>query len=353
MVFNSSNYGFSYSDFLSFKGRKYIYGINKYSKYLSELLTVDGYIDDYSKHEEFMGKPIFKLNDLPEDACLVISCVISARPKTALEKLALKKNIRYIDYPAFSETSKGIIRNIDPVVETRADYAINKSKYNWMLDLLADEESKKTINDLIKFRLNADFSCIQEYKFRANDQYFEPFISYGNDEVFVDGGAFDGLTSLEFHKQCNKYKSIYVFEPELNNMNLSKKNLSALKRVHYHLSGLFDDNREISFDSNCGSASKISENGEQIIAVCRLDDVVKEQVTFVKLDIEGAEINALNGMKDHIINDHPKLAIAIYHSPDHFWRTPELILGLRSDYKVYVRHYTESWTETVMYFIPH
>jgi hypothetical protein len=73
---------------------------------------------------------------------------------------------------------------------------------------------------------------------------------------------------------------------------------------------------------------------------------------FIKMDLEGWELKALQGAVRHIREDHPKLAIAVYHHPSDFWRIPEFILSIRDDYDLYLRHYTEGWSETVMYFVP-
>ena len=70
------------------------------------------------------------------------------------------------------------------------------------------------------------------------------------------------------------------------------------------------------------------------------------------MDLEGWELKALAGAKKHILEDHPKLAIAVYHHPSDFWRVFEFVISLRQDYKIFLRHYTESWTETIMYFVP-
>ena len=61
---------------------------------------------------------------------------------------------------------------------------------------------------------------------------------------------------------------------------------------------------------------------------------------------------ALQGAQGHIKNGHPILAIAVYHTVSDFWRIPEYVLSLRPDYRIFLRHYTEGWSETVMYFIP-
>ena len=70
------------------------------------------------------------------------------------------------------------------------------------------------------------------------------------------------------------------------------------------------------------------------------------------MDLEGWENKALLGAKNHILQDHPKLAIAVYHSASDFWSIPQLVLGIRNDYDVYLRHYTQGWVESIMYFIP-
>ncbi|MCE2939940.1 MAG: FkbM family methyltransferase [Fimbriimonadaceae bacterium] len=83
-----------------------------------------------------------------------------------------------------------------------------------------------------------------------------------------------------------------------------------------------------------------------------IDEAVGEPISFVKMDIEGWELPALKGAKRHVLEDHPKLAVAVCHHPSDFWRIPEHILGVRDDYRIYLRHYREGWSETVMYFIP-
>jgi hypothetical protein len=70
------------------------------------------------------------------------------------------------------------------------------------------------------------------------------------------------------------------------------------------------------------------------------------------MDLEGWEIKALEGARQHIVADHPTLAIAVYHHPSDFWQIFEYVKNLRHDYNVFLRHYTEGWSETVMYFVP-
>ncbi|CZU90928.1 FkbM family methyltransferase [Enterobacter ludwigii] len=92
--------------------------------------------------------------------------------------------------------------------------------------------------------------------------------------------------------------------------------------------------------------------GETEVKINTIDALVNEKITFMKMDIEGHECSALEGARQHIINDHPSLAICAYHLVDDFWKIPELVLSFRPDYHVYMRHYTEGVLETVFYFVP-
>lgn len=90
------------------------------------------------------------------------------------------------------------------------------------------------------------------------------------------------------------------------------------------------------------------------IEVDRLDDVLEDRFkpTLIKMDIEGAEMLAIEGAKHTITTYHPRLALCVYHNVGDFWRIPLKIFSLRNDYRVHLRHYTESIYETVMFFIP-
>ncbi len=79
--------------------------------------------------------------------------------------------------------------------------------------------------------------------------------------------------------------------------------------------------------------------------------VKKNRVTFIKLDVEGAELEALKGARDTIIREHPKLAICVYHKKEDIWEIPEYILSLSKEYRLYIRHYHWNPSETVLYAV--
>ena len=95
--------------------------------------------------------------------------------------------------------------------------------------------------------------------------------------------------------------------------------------------------------------SRIDENGEDEVEVRALDEVVDGKVTFIKMDIEGAELQALFGAEKTIKKYKPKLAICIYHRLEDILEIPAYIHSIVPEYKFYIRHYSFSTSETVLY----
>lgn len=331
--------------------RRYVFGINEYADAVARVIEVDGYIDQFTNETQYNGKPIVSLADVPKKS-LVISVVTNSRPKMAMEKILASGIEECIDYFALADESDGLIPQLTCVSGMRVDHMAHEQEYLWVRSLFADSESLQTYDQVLEFRLNGALRALERFEFRVEQQYFEPFLNLSAGEVFVDGGGYDGVTTLEFSRRCPNYRSVHFFEPSPRNLNLAKRALSTLRDVHYHQLGLFDRSDTLNFDSADGSASRISDSGDEKIVVDALDNVVKEKVTLIKLDLEGAEVAALRGMREHILNDHPKLAVAVYHRASDFRDVPAYVMGVRDDYDVYLRHYTEGWAETIMFFIP-
>lgn len=336
-------------DYLSGRYQKFVFGRNEWAVSIAQAVDVDAFVDDFTTDTEYLGKPVFKTKDVPQDALVVV--VVVGRPFVA-EKCLLNHGIRFLDYFAFKRYS---LLNILPVLfwdDFRNDFETYRDKYEWIYNFLYDDESKVIFNQLINFRLSSNLKYMRGFTDSQYRQYFEDFLElkpYG--EVFVDVGGFDGYTTLEFIKRCPNYAAVHLFEPEQTNMDVVTETLAGLSRVYCYLSGLSNQSQTLRFSAQ-GSSSRISEDGEVVIEVARLDDLLHEPFTFLKMDIEGGEVSALEGMKESIIKYHPRLAISVYHRVDDFWRIPEQVLSYRDDYNIFLRHYTEGVSETVMFFIP-
>lgn len=228
------------------------------------------------------------------------------------------------------------------------------SNYNNLLSILEDNLSKKTLDNILEYRFNyKDINLLTEIKRPLNNQYFEPEIyQISKDDCFVDCGAFTGDTLEVCLKETRgTIERYFAFEPDEKNYNqLLEKKYDFLETF---CKGVSDKNATLYFESGGNSGSKITNSGSTQIKVVSLDSELKNQkITFIKMDIEGAEIDALKGAAGIIKKQKPVLAICVYHKFNDIFEIPELIQSFKVDYKYYLRHYTDSASETVLYCVP-
>jgi FkbM family methyltransferase len=338
------------SNFIHSQGPKYIFGINQFAESIANHVDVTGFIDDFTSETEWLQKPIIRTKDVEHDA-LVVVAVIMGKPLTA-ERNLRQYNSHYIDYFAFYRYSGLPIKQIifwDGFID---DFHQHRAKYEYIHEILFDRTSKDQFEKIINFRLSYNIEFMEGFKAIEEQQYFEDFLDLEEEgEVFVDVGGYDGYTSQEFIRYCPKYELIHFFEPEEGNLFLAKQKLAPFKKINFYNLGLSNAQQTSKFDSS-GSSSKINGSGTLTIHVNKLDHLLQEKITFLKMDIEGAEREAIEGASELIKRYHPRLAISVYHRHDDFWQIPEQILSIRDDYAIYLRHYTEGIAETVMFFIP-
>lgn len=177
-------------------------------------------------------------------------------------------------------------------------------------------------------------------------------------EVFVDAGCFDGLTTKEFFRWCKNEGYAYCFEPDSINIESVLRTLSS-ETGRYELieKALWSKTTTLSMKARGNFATSVSESGDGDLAggvqAAALDDFLGDKkVTFIKMDIEGAEVEALRGARRVIVEQKPKLAISIYHKREDILTIPQLILEYNPDYHFYLRHYSFSDYDTVLYAIP-
>lgn len=229
--------------------------------------------------------------------------------------------------------------------------------YSSMFQILQDEESRHTFLSILTARV---LGIKEYYKKCCNQKYPQYFdkdiLKPIQKEVFVDGGAFIGDTAIEMKRSFCKECTIFSYELDERNARAAEENWKKenIENAELRLVGLSDANKTVQMVS-AGSNSHIVEGNKegqgQSMKLVRLDDDLQEKVTFIKLDIEGEEKAAIQGMRRHIQTSHPKLAICIYHLSDDMWKIPELIHTIDSTYQFYIRHYTDMEYETVLYAV--
>lgn len=231
-------------------------------------------------------------------------------------------------------------------------YNKDKDKYDIIYDRLGDEVSRDTFRRILNLRVNLDISNMEVFKVNEEEQYFEPFLGLNEvGESFADIGGYDGYTSLQFIKKCPFYDTIFFFEPEPRIMEGAKNKLAGENVIFYEAAA--SSRQQILRFSSQSSSSKITEKGELVICANTIDNMIGDaKVTYLKMDIEGAESEAIEGAKNVILKNHPKMAICVYHKACDLIDLPYQIFAIRDDYNIYLRHYTEGTAETVMYFVP-
>lgn len=329
---------------------RFVMGRNEFARSVATCVNIEGYIDEFTDAKAFNGKPIFKLSELPTNS-LVVSCAVYVKPRSALERIRAH-GLACIDYVTLAKLSQAALLRVGFLDEASNDFESHYERYQWVYGLMEDLESKQCLQDLVSYRIHRHLSCMANYECVGEQQYFEPFLRLSNKETFVDAGGFDGTTTLELLRRCGGYKAVHFFEPDARNMTTARTRLKNLADVHFHDIGLAECKLKLRFNGGEGSASGVSQTGGDEIELDSLDNIVSEPVSFIKMDIEGAEGRALAGARRHILEDHPKLAICCYHRHDDLWCIPQQVLSIRADYRLYLRHYTEGLHESVMFFVP-
>lgn len=258
----------------------------------------------------------------------------------------------FVDYDV---TKQGKVIDGKEVLTPDDFYEKYKDYYVLVNSAAANEE---IVDDLKKHGISDDkiFNLAVCYEGICDKQYFEENIMKSTSgEIFVDGGCYDGRTVRQFVKWCNgDYKKIFSFEPDSQNYENAKRVFDEIGLTNIELlnRGLWSCERTLHFNADGSQGARIEENGGTTIHTASIDDVVKnERVTFIKLDVEGAEYEALIGARKTIEKNRPKLAISIYHKPQDIFELPELIMSIRDDYRMYLRHYQLSPNETILYCV--
>lgn len=229
---------------------------------------------------------------------------------------------------------------------------------NFFLFLETSRESDWFRYSLLSLGVEYDyFSYISSFGDKDNQYFDQEILSLGQDEIFVDAGGENGFSTLRFAAFTeNKYKHSYLFDPNEESLQIAKDRLESAQISNYtiHPYGLWNQKDTLKFGGFAGNFSVLfgeRENSLQI-EVLPLDDFLEgKPVTFIKMDIEGSELQALQGAKETILAHKPKLAICVYHKSSDFLTIPQYIKSLVPEYRFYLRQYSTKWNETVLFAV--
>lgn len=227
---------------------------------------------------------------------------------------------------------------------TREYFEEYREHFENVYDHLADNESKRVYTDIINFKISGKLDYLLNSFADKNDIYRE-ILSLTDNETIVDLGAYDGDTIREFTTYTNgRYKKIIALEPDAKNYKKLLRNTEAMANIETHNIGAWNKRDTLIFSGKAGRNSKLSSEGTPV-KVSDLDSMIDEEITMLKMDIEGAELRALCGAEKTIRRYLPKLYVCAYHRNEDLFALPEKILELDKDYQLYFRHskYIPAW----------
>ncbi len=219
--------------------------------------------------------------------------------------------------------------------------------------LLSDNLSRATLDALMLYRLTWDARYLMPVSRPERAIYFEPDVMpLSAEEVFIDGGAYDGDTVRDFvTKTQGRYRHIHAFEFDPVNAADFRRKTAGMDRLNLHTCGLWDGPAELGLEHRADNCSRVSVNATTTVPLDALDNMDVGVPSLIKLDIEGAERQALQGARRLIGTHKPKLAISVYHRHDDFVTLTETIRSMRDDYSFSLRHYSQLIFDSVLYAV--
>ena len=314
--------------------------LEKLNIHFADTFASDGFV----RGQLFHGKKVLSLSQAEEKyGEFIILTTFAVHDEKTLEFLKELSKKHRLYSPTVPIAGKGLFT---------LDYiAKNEERFDRAYSLLADEKSKKTFLDVLNFKVSGKpeylFACRSE-----KDEVYRNILKLSKKESIVDLGAYDGDTIREFlHFTGGEYRRIFAFEPDEKNFKKLAKKTEGMSALSLFNLGAWDKKETLHFEKKAGRSSHKSETGVPI-NFDSVDNVITEPVSFIKMDIEGAEKKALDGAKETIKKYKPKLYVCAYHRNEDFFALPEKILSLNPDYNIFLRHhpYIPAW-ETNFYCV--
>ena len=350
----------------------FIYGIGTTGQDVYRILSklgiqVLGFLDYRLGETRFLGRvPIFS----PDDDSLLhhlraSSKIILAIHNREVDQPTLIARLNCLGYANFISMVDLYDNIADELgvrywLTRRTFYRNYKTQINAASDLWVDDLSCEIYTKTLQFRVCGDFSLLPEPD--ITHQYFPPDLPQWKQPIrLIDCGAYDGNVILDFIRNAYSFSAVAAFEPDMQNYNCLVTNLKKIGKIIHEIClfpcGVYATSRNIRFASGLGEANGIAPTGNMTVQCVALDDALPIFTpTLIKMDIEGAEMEALLGARRIILEYHPALAISVYHTPAHIWEIPLWVAQFAKEnginYTYYLRSHAFNCFDTIFYAVP-
>lgn len=191
-----------------------------------------------------------------------------------------------------------------------------------------------------------------------NMYFLRDYFTFDENTVLLDAGAFTGDSIREYIQYAQVFKAAYCIEPLPENfveLEGATDRFELKEKIRLFLFALSGRNATVRFHPD-GSASRFSETGDifvQSVNALEFLQSLNPKPTFIKMDIEGSEMEVLRTIEPWLRKEKPDLAVSIYHETAHLYRIPLLINHIVPEYRIFIRHNSNDFTETVCYATIH
>ena len=313
---------------------KIISVLKEYGVEVSDIFASDEFVRGHS----FLGHKVLKYSEVCEkyDDFNVVLAFATHLPDM-LEKIEKMNKEHPVFAPDVPVAGNGIF--------TRQFFEENKEKFEFVYEKLADEESKRVFENIINFKISGKVKYLYSSTEADKNSIYQNILSLNNNEIIVDMGAYDGDTIREFTAYTDgRYNHIYALEPDEKNFKKLERNTNGMQGLNLYNLGAWSKRDTLTFSKKAGRNSKLSAEGIPV-QVTDIDSLINDKVTLLKMDIEGAELRALEGCEKTIKKYSPKLYVCAYHRNEDMFALPMKIWNMNENYKVYFRHspYIPAW----------
>jgi len=318
-----------------------------------------GFLDDY-KSGKRDGLNITKINGLNvKQGKQELVLITSAYWRD------MQKNLNRLNYNNYLIVNPVLF--YDYLIFSREEEKKYALRLEYVKNLFSSVEDRELFGKLIANRQcrMQNNNRVHEYftnrTFERRNQYLE-FLNRAQIKTIIEGGVFDGSNTREFLKLLSGDGFIYGFDPLYDSLS-DRVIFKDSSRVRIYPLALWHHRDKLVF-----KASKDNPEGSQITAetggsdeikkvnAISVDEFVKEnkikKIDFIKLDVEGAELQILKGAKITLKRDRPQLAVAIYHKKEDLFEIPIFLSRVLKNYKYRIGHYSSTFWDTVLYAVP-
>lgn len=312
--------------------------------------------DEFFREREFHGYRVKRYSDIKreyDDPVIVLSFAVFRDSDMALMKeIAGEYTFLVPEVPVFHEP-----------FFTYETFLSERKRIEEVYNLLSDEESKRVFVSVIKYRLTGDPNYLWDAESDRNDLVGTVFEFTGSDETYVDLGAYRGDTIDEFLQwNGSVFREIIALEPDKKNFLKLSEHIESLKeknRVSGKITLLnkasWNEETVLSMKGGGGRSSSLMEEGkkQEEVGAAVMDRILEGKVpTYIKMDVEGAEKETIEGLKETLIKYRPKLSVSSYHYHSDLLTLPLMLHSINPEYRIYLRHhpYLPAW-ETNYYLV--